>query len=89
MKKLLFMSVLFGTQIQFQTLNNGESLTLAQGVNWVSVTCADCDLVMGGDTMNLTNEGFEFWDIPNKQYNSITIISNADNTKIAYKYENY
>lgn len=87
--KMLFMVLFFGTSIQFETLGVGESLTLAQGVNWVSITCIDCDIVMSGDTMNLSNQSFEFWDVPNKQYNSITILSNSANTKIAYKYENY
>lgn len=87
--KIMLMSVLFGTSVAFSTLGTGETLTLSSGVNWVSVTCADCDIVMGGDTMNLTNQSFEFWDVPNKQYNTITILSNAEGTKVAYKYENY
>ena len=87
--RLLFILGIFATTIQFTTLSNGESLTLAEGVNWVSIICADCDVVMGNDTINLVNQGFEFPDIPMKQYNSIKIIANANNTKIAYKYENY
>lgn len=89
--KLMFLSLamLLGTSIQFATLGSSESLTLAQGVNWVSVVCADCDIVMGGDTINLVNQGFEFDDYVGKSYNAITIISNAVGTKVAYKYENY
>ena len=48
--KIMLMSVLYGTSVAFSTPVTGETLTLSSGVNWVSVTCADCDIVMGGDT---------------------------------------
>lgn len=87
--RLMFLSLFFGTSIQFVTLGTSESLTLSSGVNWASVVCVDCDLVMGTDTINLVNQGFTFEDFIGKQYNEIKVISNASGTKIAYKYENY
>lgn len=85
----MLLGVLLGTTIQFTTLGSGETLTLSSGVNWVSVMCADCNIVMGTDTMSLVNQGFNFYDYIGKEYDEIKVISNAADTKIAYKYENY
>ena len=80
---------MLGTTMQYETLGISETFTITRGVNWVSVICADCDIVMGGDTMNLINQGFTFNDYIGKEYDEIKVLSNAAGTKIAYKYENY
>ena len=85
----MFLSIMLGTTMQFETLGTGETFTITNGVNYVSVICANCDIVMGGDTMNLINQGFTFNDYIGKEYDEIKVLSNAAGTKIAYKYENY
>tara|TARA_R110000782_G_scaffold42103_2_gene95979 strand:- start:163 stop:429 length:267 start_codon:yes stop_codon:yes gene_type:complete len=87
--KIMFLSIMLGTTMQFETLGTGETFTITNGVNYVSVICANCDIVMGGDTMNLINQGFTFNDYIGKEYDEIKVLSNAAGTKIAYKYENY
>ena len=85
----MFLSIMLGTTMQFETLGTGETFTITNGVNYVSIICANCDIVMGGDTMNLINQGFTFNDYIGKEYDEIKVLSNAAGTKIAYKYENY
>jgi hypothetical protein len=87
--KIMFLSIMLGTTMQFETLGTGETFTITNGVNYVSIICANCDIVMGGDTMNLINQGFTFNDYIGKEYDEIKVLSNAAGTKIAYKYENY
>ena len=85
----LFISFFAGTSMQFSTLANGESLTLIDGINYASIECVDCDIVHAGATMNLVNGVFTFQDYAGQFYNEIVINSNADGTKIAYRYEQY
>ena len=85
---ITFLSFFFDGAIQFTTLGSGSSLILAEGVNWVSIECADCDVIIYGDTMNVTSV-FTFPDYPLENYKEIRINSNAADTKIAYRYENY
>tara|TARA_R110001606_G_scaffold185626_1_gene333037 strand:- start:115 stop:381 length:267 start_codon:yes stop_codon:yes gene_type:complete len=86
--KLLFLSILLGTLMQFKTLSSGESHTFPKGINFMSVTCADCDVIISGDTLNLVSQGFDFPVVIGQSYDEIKIISNADGTKIGYSYAN-
>lgn len=88
MKTLLAVSLFLGTSIRFATLGSGETLTLNEGINWVSIECNDCDVVQGGDTLNVTSV-FTFPEYIGQHYDEITIISKAAQTKIAYRYDEY
>ena len=88
MKILSIAFLLIGTGMRFATLGVGETLVLDSGINWVSVQCADCDIIQGVDTLNVTNI-FTFPDYIGQHYDEITIISNAADTKIAYRYDEY
>mgnify|MGYP003635437076 FL=1 len=85
--KILIIMAFFSSNMLFSTIQDGESLTLPKGVQFVSIACLDCDVVHGENTIKITSS-FTFPDYPQDSYNEIIINAHSE-TKIAYRYENY
>ena len=92
---MIIIAFCFGLDLGCQTemchlssSGTGESITLPDGIQFVSIECTDCDIIHAGDTINITSV-FTFPDYPLESYTEIIIESNVNSTKIAYRYANY